>query len=105
MSMRPIKPDEFAELAWRVLFQKGQEAANPHARGIMDRRTWYYEDEELWIEDFETREFLTVRSSRHSEDMQVFLSKKGSLYDTFKPEHWVIDRLERILVLDTLANL
>jgi hypothetical protein len=104
-NLRPIKPHELAELAWRVLFLRGVVAVQSPHLDSLHFRSWFYSDDKLWIEDFETREYLTVRARYPASDARVLLSKKQDVFDTFVPEDWVIDHLERLLVLDTLANL
>jgi hypothetical protein len=104
--IRPIKSDKFAELAWKVLFQRGKCVPNRYASSSQNAYSWVYEDALLHIEDFESREWLTVRYS-HSDtlDAKVLLSKNRGHWECFVPEERVIAHLERLQVLDTLANL
>lgn len=106
MSVRPIKPDEFAELAWRVLFLKGVHKDNPYSSTSNDRYSWVYEDEVVYITDFESRDYLTVRYTDFDlTDHPVLLSKRRGLWECFYPDERAVAHLERLLVLDTLANL
>lgn len=106
MSVRPIRPDDFAELAWRVLFLKGEPRANPFSSTPDDRHTWHYEDSVIYITDFESRDYLTVRYvDRDLTDHHVLLSKRRSMWECFYPDERAVAHLERLLVLDTLANL
>lgn len=105
-NVRPIKPQEFAELAWRVLFLKGEQRRNPYASSTSNSYSWVYEDDVIHIGDFESRDYLTVRYALCSiMDPRVLLSKRGSFWECFVPEERAVAHLERLLVLDTLAGL
>lgn len=109
MNIRPIKPEEFANLAWRVLFSKGEQRRNPYGTpGTESASSWHYEDEIIHIGDFTSRDFLTVRYADDPVAVwapKVLLSKRRDIWECFVPEERAVAHLERLLVLDTLASL
>jgi hypothetical protein len=105
--MSLITPDQFAELAWRVLFLKGRPFPNRwRPRGspdwIENKPMWQYLDGFILIADSATREYLTVAEMPGD---RVLLSKKKDIYDTFFPSPLAVEHLKKLTILETLADL
>ena len=105
--MSLIAPDQFAELAWKVLFLKGRSFPKRwKPKGspdwVEENPLWQYRDNYIFIADTASREYLTVAETAGD---RVLLSKKKDVYDTFFPTAAAITHLERLVILETLANI